>query len=110
MKLSADRIKMLMLSVLAFVIVLGAHICRYVLPYNPFKTSMTEASLPPSAAHWFGTDNLGRDVFSRILQGSQTSLYAALCVVAVVFVIGTLLGVIAGYMIWEELLTLLLLK
>lgn len=98
MKLSADRIKMLMLSVLAFVIVLGAHICRYVLPYNPFKTSMTEASLPPSAAHWFGTDNLGRDVFSRILQGSQTSLYAALCVVAVVFVIGTLLGVIAGYM------------
>ena len=98
MKLSADRIKMLMLSVLAFVIVFGAHICRYVLPYNPFKTSMTEASLPPSAAHWFGTDNLGRDVFSRVLQGSQTSLYAALCVVAVVFVIGTLLGVVAGYM------------
>ena len=98
MKLSADRIKMLMLSVLAFVIVLGAHICRYVLPYNPFKTSMTEASLPPSAAHWFGTDNLGRDVFSRILPGSQTTLYASLCVVAVVFVIGTLLGVIAGYM------------
>ena len=74
MKLSADRIKMLMLSVLAFVIVFGAHICRYVLPYNPFKTSMTEASLPPSAAHWFGTDDMGRDLFTRVCVGGRISI------------------------------------
>ena len=98
MKALKGRRKLLMISALAFLIIVGAHICRYFLPYNPFKTSMEEASLPPSAAHWFGTDNLGRDVFSRVLQGSETSLYAALCVVAIVFFAGTLLGIIAGYM------------
>lgn len=98
MKYSADKIKLYVLALLAVALIVGAHFCRYVLPYSPFKTSMGEASLPPSATHWFGTDNLGRDVFSRVLQGSQTSLYAALCVVAIVFLIGTLLGVIAGYM------------
>lgn len=98
MKVSEGRIKLLVISVLAFLIIAGAHICRYFLPYSPFKTSMGESTLPPSAVHWFGTDNLGRDVFSRVLQGSETSLYAALCVVVIVFFTGTLLGMIAGYM------------
>lgn len=93
-----DKKKLAAVSGLAGILILGAHFCRYVLPYDPFKTSMGEASLPPSALHWFGTDNLGRDVFSRVLQGSQTSLYAALSIVAIVFIIGTLLGVIAGYL------------
>ena len=86
------------MSGMVILIILAAHFCRYMLPYDPFKTNMAEAALPPSSSHWFGTDNLGRDVFSRVLQGSQTSLYAALCVVAVVFLTGTLLGVAAGYL------------
>lgn len=90
--------KLTVLTILVIITVLGAHLCRYLLPYDPFKTNMGEASLPPSLHHWFGTDNLGRDVFSRVLYGSQTSLYAALCVVTVVFLFGTLLGVISGYL------------
>lgn len=98
MRNSSSKIKLTVVSVLACLLVAGAHVCRYFLPYSPFKTSMQEASLAPSAAHWFGTDNLGRDVFSRVLQGSETSLYAALIVVAAVFVTGTMIGIIAGYM------------
>lgn len=91
-------IKLKFLTVTALLLIIGAHVCRSFLPYNPFKTSMQEAGLAPCAAHWFGTDNLGRDVFSRVLQGSQTSLYAALVVVMVVFTAGTVLGIAAGYM------------
>ena len=98
MKTMKENRKLTAVSGLVVFMILGVHFCRCVLPYDPFKTNMKEASLPPSSLHWFGTDNLGRDVFSRVLQGSQTSLYAALCVVAVVFLIGTLLGITAGYL------------
>ena len=52
---------------------------------------------PPSAAHWFGVDSLGRDIFSRILMGARISLAAGFVSVAVGAVIGTLLGLAAGY-------------
>ena len=98
MKYLKSERKLTLISVLVVAILAGAHFCRYILPYDPFKTSMGEAALPPSSQHWFGTDNLGRDVFSRVLQGSQTSLYAALGVVLVVFLVGTILGITAGYL------------
>src|SRR5438046_1945158 len=53
--------------------------------------------LPPSSAHWFGTDALGRDVFARVVYGARISLRVGLVVVSVSTVIGTLLGAIAGY-------------
>ena len=98
MKYLKSERKLILISVLVVLILTGAHFCRYILPYDPFKTSMGESALPPSSQHWFGTDNLGRDVFSRVLQGSQTSLYTALGVVLVVFLIGTILGITAGYL------------
>ncbi|WP_019071728.1 ABC transporter permease [Streptomyces hokutonensis] len=51
----------------------------------------------PSGAHWFGTDELGRDVFSRVVHGAQLSLKATLIAVAVAFVVGSLIGLIAGF-------------
>ncbi len=48
--------------------------------------------MPPSAAHWFGTDEVGRDLFSRVLVGSQQSILAGLVVVAIAGMIGSLLG------------------
>jgi peptide/nickel transport system permease protein len=51
----------------------------------------------PSAGHWFGTDELGRDVFSRVVHGAQLSLKATLIAVLVAFVVGGLLGVVAGF-------------
>ena len=52
---------------------------------------------PPSAAHWFGVDPLGRDIFSRLLMGARISLAAGFVSVAVGAVAGTLLGLVAGY-------------
>jgi len=58
---------------------------------------MLESLQAPSSAHPFGTDKLGRDLLSRVIFGTRTSLIMTLCLVAVIFVIGTFLGVIAGY-------------
>lgn len=66
-------------------------------PYDPLEAVMKNAYLPPSAEHLFGTDKLGRDNFSRILYGASYSLGSVLILVAIIFVVGTTLGVIAGY-------------
>lgn len=60
-------------------------------------THPTRSLLAPGAAHWFGTDGVGRDVLSRVLYGARTSLTIAVAVLAISAVIGVLLGVIAGY-------------
>ncbi len=67
-------------------------------PYDPYHVDMANALLPPSVEHWLGTDNLGRDEFSRLLVGLQPSLFSAAFVVAASFVIGTVLGVVGGYL------------
>lgn len=66
-------------------------------PYNPLEAVMRDANAAPSAAHLFGTDKLGRDVLSRILYGASYSLTSVLFLVFLIFVVGTFLGVIAGY-------------
>ncbi|TNB46224.1 ABC transporter permease [Martelella lutilitoris] len=57
---------------------------------------------PPSAAAWFGTDNLGRDVFTRTVSGARNSVLVGLCTAAVVLIIGGTLGVLAGYFRWVD--------
>lgn len=67
-------------------------------PYNPISfLNLNNQYHPPSAAHWFGTDVLGRDVFSRVLYASRISLPAGLITVAVSFSVGILFGGLAGY-------------
>ena len=66
-------------------------------PYDPVEATMQNAYLEPSAEHIFGTDKLGRDVFSRILYGARYSLSGVLLLVAVIFLVGTSLGIISGY-------------
>jgi peptide/nickel transport system permease protein len=66
-------------------------------PYSPIQVDVTARLLPPSAAHWLGTDELGRDVFSRLLYGARISLLTGIVVVAVGAAIGTLVGGIAAY-------------
>lgn len=64
---------------------------------DPLKGSLDEALLAPSKAHIFGTDKMGRDIFARVIYGARASLTATFGVVALIFFIGTTLGVIAGY-------------
>ncbi|MGW5657274.1 ABC transporter permease [Streptomyces humi] len=64
---------------------------------DPLKGVPTENFRGPGGGHWFGTDELGRDVFSRVVHGAQLSLKATLIAVLVAFVVGGLLGVVAGF-------------
>ena len=66
-------------------------------PQDPFHASMKDALQAPSAAHWFGTDKLGRDSFSRVLYGVQTSLFMTISLVLLISIVGMVVGVIAGY-------------
>lgn len=64
---------------------------------DPLKGDLNDALLAPSKAHIFGTDKMGRDVFARVIYGSRSSLTATFGVVALIFFIGTILGVISGH-------------
>lgn len=66
-------------------------------PYDPLATNAARALEPPSWEHWFGTDNLGRDVFSRVVVATRLDLSISVAAVALSFVIGAVLGAVAGY-------------
>lgn len=68
-----------------------------VLPYDPYQQDLTQSFAAPSGMHWFGCDQQGRDVFARILVGSQVSLSVGLLSVAISLTVGVTLGAIAGY-------------
>jgi peptide/nickel transport system permease protein len=74
-------------------------------PYEPLRGRLDERLLPPSTGHWFGTDELGRDVLSRVLYGARISLQIQVAAVGLALVLGTALGVVAGYVgRWPDML------
>jgi peptide/nickel transport system permease protein len=66
-------------------------------PYDPITSSWSLVRKPPSAAHWFGTDELGRDVLSRVIYGARASLMAGVISVGIALGIGVPFGLLAGY-------------
>jgi peptide/nickel transport system permease protein len=68
-----------------------------IVPYDPLASDTASALQPPSAAHWFGTDQLGRDIFSRVVVATRLDFTIALASVALVFAMGGLAGIAAGY-------------
>ena len=76
-------------------------------PYDPLASSASEALQPPSGSHWFGTDALGRDIFSRVIVATRLDLGIAFAAVLLSFVIGMPLGLAAGFFggWWERLVT-----
>src|SRR5687767_1959620 len=78
-------------------LVLVALSAPWIATYEVGETNIAMRYLPPTAAHWFGTDSTGRDIFSRVVYGARISLQVGLIVVAVSAFIGTILGAIAGY-------------
>ncbi len=65
--------------------------------HDPTEAVLADAVQAPSAEHWFGTDKMGRDLFSRVIYGARTSLSSALILVAIITVVGTVLGIVSGY-------------
>ncbi len=74
-----------------------ALLCPYLSPYDPAQIHLTAQLAPPSVTYWFGTDELGRDVFSRVLYGSRPSLGAGVLIVVLAALVGSLTGLVAGY-------------
>ena len=66
-------------------------------PYDPLQQDIVHRLQPPNGAHWFGTDQLGRDILTRVMYGGRISLPAALAVVVLAGAVGTVLGAMAGY-------------
>jgi len=90
-------------AAIMFVIVFGAVFAPLLAPYEPQKGDLRARNIPPvwldggDSAHWLGTDNLGRDMYSRMLYGARISLFVAAVAVTFGLIAGTTTGIVAGY-------------
>lgn len=89
------------LALLGLVIIVSlltvAAVAPWIAPYDPIAQSLSQRLLPPSAAHWMGTDELGRDILSRVIYGTRLTLAVVLLVVISVGPVGLLIGTLSGY-------------
>jgi peptide/nickel transport system permease protein len=93
----ANRLAMVGLFIIVALIVVAA-LADVLAPYSPTIGDLKNARLlPPSAQHWFGTDDLGRDILSRIIHGSRWTLFVVVLVAIIAAPIGLLVGTVAGY-------------
>src|ERR1041384_2946624 len=83
--------------VIVAVLVVVALFAPWIAPYDVGATNLAVRYMPPSAAHWFGTDSTGRDIFSRVVFGARISLEVGIIVVMVSAFVGTLIGAVAGF-------------
>ncbi|WP_027349697.1 ABC transporter permease subunit [Halotalea alkalilenta] len=79
------------------ILCMAAILAPWLAPYDPQASDWMALASPPDASHWFGTDDLGRDIFSRILYGARLSLWVGLTSVGLGAIGGVLLGLIAGF-------------
>lgn len=92
-----NKIRLAAVIALVILLLLATAFADKLAPYDAYAHNYEASLQPPSAAHIMGTDRYGRDVFSRVLVGAQTSISSALVLVAVITVIGTVAGVICGF-------------
>lgn len=84
-------------AVIIFLMVAGALVAPLLSPHDPIEMNLTDRRLPPSRQHFFGTDEFGRDVFTRILYGGRISLRVGVVAVSIGMIAGSLIGLLAGY-------------
>ncbi|WP_434725119.1 nickel transporter permease [Mesorhizobium sp. RIZ17] len=96
-RFSANRLALVGMLIIIGLLVVAAF-ADVLAPYSPTIGDLKNARLlPPSTAHWFGTDDLGRDIYSRIVYGARWTLYVVILVAIIAAPIGLLVGTIAGY-------------
>lgn len=91
------KFKYIIVFLLVLVVCFVAIFAKKLAPQDPYETSFIYANEPPSKEHWCGTDALGRDIFSRLILGTQTSVLAALILIVVTTATGMVVGMISGY-------------
>ena len=97
LKVFLGRPVVVMGSLVILLVLVCAVVPQWLAPYSPTYQNLKAILETPSAAHWLGTDALGRDLFSRIIFGARTALIIASCAIGLATVTGTLLGLMAGY-------------
>ena len=83
--------------VLVVILLLISFFADKIVPYDPYAQNLNLSRQAPSTAHWMGTDQYGRDVFSRVVVGAQASVFSTLILVCVTSVFGTMVGTFCGY-------------
>ena len=98
-KVRRDTVKtrLLLFGTLAVLLLLCSVFCDYLTPCDPYLQDLSNAKAAPSAEHFFGTDRYGRDMLSRVIAGSRTSILSTLLLVAIITVLGTGIGVFCGW-------------
>lgn len=89
--------KMVIFGVIVIIIALTAVMAPQITHYDPVKASLKDALQAPGSEHLFGTDTLGRDIFTRVIFGTRVSLTSTLLLLGIVLVTGSFLGIIAGF-------------
>ena len=91
------KAKLVFFLVLTALLLFVAAFAKYLCPYDPYVQDLALAQKPPGPEHLLGTDRYGRDMLSRVIIGSTTSIYATLLLVAVITVVGTAIGIFCGW-------------
>ena len=98
-KIRKDTVKtrLILFGTLALILLVCSVFCEHLTPYDPYAQDLMNAKAAPSAEHIFGTDRYGRDMLSRVIVGSRASIYSTLLLVAIITVLGTMIGVFCGW-------------
>lgn len=89
--------KMFFFGTLAILLILMAAFAPHLTPYDPYEQDLGSALQPPGKEHLLGTDRYGRDMLSRVIMGSQTTIASALLLVIIITVVGSAVGIFCGY-------------
>ena len=91
------KIRLIIFGTLAVLLLIGSIFCEHLTPYDPYLQDLMNTKAAPSAEHLFGTDRYGRDMLSRVIVGSRTSIFSTLLLVAIITAVGTVIGVFCGW-------------